>query len=566
MDYDYIIIGGGSAGSVMANRLSARSANRVLLLEAGIDTPHGKVPPEILDSYPGTAYFNPKFIWNDLKVHIQPVRHNAPEDRPPLRQYEQARVMGGGSSINGQMANRGAPHDYADWEAAGAKGWNWDDVLPYFRKLERDMDFDDDYHGQTGRIPIRRIFQDLWSEYSHAAAEAYADAGFDYLADQNGEFRDGYFPITISNAYDRRVSTAIGYLDPATRQRPNLDLRAETRVREILFDGTRATGVTFEHKGKSETHHAREIVLCCGALHSPAMLMRAGIGPVGHLHDMGIAVRAGLEGVGQNLMEHPTVAVSAYLRPNARLDPAVRRHMHLALRFSSGHEGCPQGDMFIVAVNKSAWHPVGDRLGSLLAFVNKSYSTGQVQLNSADWRAEPLVEFNMLSDRRDLDRLMDTVRMQARLHEAPRLGAVTSHTFPSSYSERVRKVGYVTTRNKIITGAMAKLLDGPEWLRGGLIRHLITEGDDLATLVADDDALEAYIRRTVTGVWHASCTCRMGRKDDPMAVTDPTGRVKGVQGLRVVDASLFPRVPCANTNIPTIMTAEKIGDAVLAGQ
>jgi 5-(hydroxymethyl)furfural/furfural oxidase len=240
--------------------------------------------------------------------------------------------------------------------------------------------------------------------------------------------------------------------------------------------------------------------------------------------------------------------------------------MHLALRFSSGHEGCPQGDMFIVAVNKSAWHPVGDRLGSLLAFVNKSYSTGQVQLNSADWRAEPMVEFNMLSDRRDLDRLMDTVRMQARLHEAPRLGAVTSHTFPSSYSERVRKVGYVTTRNKIITGAMAKLLDGPEWLRGGLIRHLITEGDDLATLVADDDALEAYIRRTVTGVWHASCTCRMGRKDDPMAVTDPTGRVKGVQGLRVVDASLFPRVPCANTNIPTIMTAEKIADAVLAGQ
>ena len=565
MEYDYIIIGGGSAGSVMANRLSARSANRVLLLEAGIDTPHGKVPPEILDSYPGTAYFNPKFIWNDLKVHVQPVRHNAPEDRPPLRQYEQARIMGGGSSINGQMANRGAPHDYADWEDAGAAGWNWDAVLPYFRKLERDMDIDDDYHGQTGRIPIRRLYQDLWSEYAHAAAEAYADLGFEYLPDQNGEFRDGYFPITISNAYDRRVSTAIGYLDPATRQRPNLELRAQTRVREILFEGTRATGVTIEHKGQAESHHAKEIVLCCGALHSPAMLLRAGIGPAGHLGDMGITVRAALEGVGQNLMEHPTVAVSAYLPPAARLDPAVRRHMHVALRFSSGHAGCPQGDMFIVTVGKSAWHAVGERIGSLLAFVNKSYSTGQVQLSSADWRAEPVVEFNMLSDRRDLDRLMDTVRMTARLYQAPRLKAATSDIFPSSYSERGRKVGYVTPRNKLITAAMARLLDGPKWLRSTLIRSVITEGDDLATLVGDDDALEAYIRRAVTGVWHASCTCRMGRAGDPMAVTDPAGRVRGVSGLRVVDASIFPRVPCANTNIPTIMAAEKIADEVLAG-
>ena len=566
MQYDYIIVGGGSAGSVLANRLSARSANRVLLLEAGIDTPHGDIPPEVHSSYPGTAYFNPAYTWNRLRVRLQPVNRNLPEsERPELRNYEQARIMGGGSSINGQMANRGSPNDYDDWGRQGAAGWDWQACLPYFRKLERDMDFGGELHGNEGRIPIRRIFPHEWTTYAKAVSEAMEELGYRPLEDQNGVFEDGQFPITISNAYDRRVSTAIGYLDPATRQRPNLDVRSETPVTGILFDGLRATGVRTVCGGRPEEFAAREVVLCSGAIHSPAHLLRSGIGPAGHLRDLGIEVRHHLPGVGQNLMDHPSVACSAYLPEGARIGRKDVRHLHVGARYSSGMHEAPQGDMFIVQVSKSSWHAVGERLGSLLVFVNKSYSTGEVRLASADWREEPEVEFNLLSDKRDLDRLKDAFLRAAAINLHPKVSATASDAFPSSYSEKVRAMGRVTRRNTLITGVLGKVMDGAGGLRSTLIDKVITGGVRLRDLIEEDSALEDFVRATAVGVWHASCTNRMGSHDDPMAVTDEQGLVRGLAGLRVVDASIMPSVPCANTNIPTIMTAERISDMVLGG-
>jgi len=566
MIYDYIIVGGGSAGSVMAHRLSARSSNQVLVCEAGQDTPDGNVPPEILDSYPGTAYFDPRFHWTELKVHTEIVSHNRPEERPALRKYEQARVLGGGSSINGQLANRGAPTDYDEWEARGAQGWGWNAVLPYFKKVERDMDFDGPWHGKEGRIPVRRIFPDKWCGHAKAVAEAFKSSGYDYIDDQNGEYQDGYFPITISNLYDRRVSAAIGYLDTGTRRRPNLTISADTQVAELLFEGTRCVGVMALVKGKETEFRANEVILSSGAIHSPAHLLRAGIGPAGQLRDLGIEVRANRAGVGQRLMDHPSVSVSSFMKPEARLNGLTRRHILLALRYSSGIDGIPPGDMFVAVVSKSAWHAVGEQVASLLTCVYKTLSeTGQVRLTSRDWHAEPMVEFNLMSDRRDLDRLMQGFRHFGAMHLEGALGQAVSNPFPASYSDRVRQIGVVNDKNRRLTQFFAKLLDGPDWLRRYLIDRFIVEGFRFDQLMTDDEALETFIRGAAIGVWHATCTCRMGADDDPMAVTDNQGRVRGVSGLRVVDASLFPCVPCANTNFPTLMTAEKISDMMLAG-
>jgi len=559
---DYLILGGGSAGCVLANRLSGLAGVRVVLVEAGMDLTHDTAPADVLSNFPGKAYFNPAFTWPDLRAGFGGWSRNDPAGRPRGR-YEQARLLGGGSSINGLIANRGAPTDYDEWAAMGAEGWTWDNVLPHFRQLERDLDFDGPFHGSDGPVAIRRFPVEDWSGFTRAVAGALEARGFARIADQNGEWRDGLMPVTASvDEEGRRVSCAFAYLTPEVRARPNLQIHTRTQVLRILFEGRRATGAEVLSEGRRLCLKARNVILSCGAIHSPAVLMRSGIGPGATLQRLAIPVIANRPGVGQNLQEHPVVSVSCFLQPAARMTDLHRHHTQAHLRFSSGAAECPAGDMCLAIIARSGWHAMGHRVGSLYFWVNKSFSRGNVGLTSADPDALPEVDFRMLSDPRDLERLRAAFRMVADLARDPALDTVRTEVFPANYSDRVRRVSRPGLVNELQMRLFAGLLDAAPAFRGRLLDRLVSQGRQVEALLADDATLDAYLQESVVGVWHPVGTCRMGAPDDPMAVTDARGRVLGVDGLRVCDASLMPGIPSANTNIPTIMVAERIAHMI----
>jgi 5-(hydroxymethyl)furfural/furfural oxidase len=337
----------------------------------------------------------------------------------------------------------------------------------------------------------------------------------------------------------------------------------EVDVERILFEGVRAVGIRGRRGQEPLEVRAREVIVSGGALQSPALLLRSGIGPARELAALGISVVADRAGVGKHLMEHPGVNFGCFLKPDARLPRSMRRQMFAGLRWSSEFEGCPPGDMYLIPNNKAQWHAIGERLGLMMLWVNRSFSTGEIKLTSPDRTSPPDIDFNMCSDARDLERLMIGVRLMHRLQADQAVQETVEQVFPISYSEWARALAVYGRVNAAQTFIGAALMDSSAALRRWMIDKLIADAPSVEDLAHDDGACRDWIKTAVVGHWHASCTCRMGDVGDAGAVTDPAARVHGVEGLRVCDASIMPSVPCANTNIPTIMIGEKVAATIL---
>ena len=559
-DYDYIVVGGGSSGCALTNRLSARASNRVLLIEAGRDFQPGAEPDDIRDTFYTAAYVKDN-LWPDTRVQWLALKPGMPAPRTSF--YEQARVIGGGSSVNAMVALRGTAADFEEWTTLGASGWSWEDVQPFYQRLENDLDFEDNNHGRDGPIAIRRHARNEWPPFVDAVARELESRGYGYVDDVNAGNRDGVGRIPMTSLPTQRMSAAMGYLSDEVRRRPNLQVMGSSQVSALTLDNGAVTGVTVNRAGRVESHRAHEVILCAGSYRTPALMMRAGFGPAEELRALGIKVNVDLPGVGRNLHDHPTFAAAAHIRLGATQLATLRSHANAGLFYSSGLDGCQPMDMYLPFANKISWHPVGERIAGIFVVLLKPFSRGRVSLRSPDPNEFPRIEVNAFGDERDLERLMRGMRLAHDLLEAPPVKALTTYRFGGSFSERVSTLNTLNRVNWWKSAIGELVLDGPASLREFLMETMVCPGSRLDHLVGDDHRLESWMRENVTGFFHPVGTCRMGAADDRQAVVDPQGRVREVGGLRVADASVMPSIVRATTNLTAIMIGEKMAQAIL---
>jgi 5-(hydroxymethyl)furfural/furfural oxidase len=559
---DYLIVGGGTAGCVLAARLSENPNNRVLLIEAGRDFDQSSTN-DLTDTSGARAFMDPRYFWPDLQARHATNRPTSRAADGRAEPYKQAMLLGGGSSINGQIALRGSPDDYDHWEAKGALGWGWNDVLPFFRRLETDHDFRGAQHGDDGPIHVRRTPRAEWDSVSMAMADIWSGLGYAHVPDMNGSFADGHGPLPVSNDGIFRSSTARQYLSATVRARPNLRILTETRVLRLRIENGRAVGVEGIRNNEALSLDAQRTILCAGALRTPHLLMLSGLGDGEVLSQLGLVTLSHRPGVGRNLQDHPNVVVSGCLASGAD-KTFSRRSVLTYLRYSSGHLDCDSSDMVMSVRGRSMWHAVGERICGLLTYIALPHSRGEVVLRSADPMAGPLVDFNGLADPRDLARLIQGARFSARImfeHLGPDFVA---EVFPARLSRRIERLSRPTRLNEQLARIGARLMDASPSLRRLIVRHIITNGENLAEILADDNAAADFVHDYLGTSWHPCGTCRMGAPADPGSVVDPFGRVIGVRDLFVADASVMPRITRTNTNLPTIMIAERMSELAQA--
>ena len=528
MQFDYIIVGAGSAGCVLANRLSSDSGNTVLLIEAGPEDKalSLKMPAAVLSNLNSTKHNwaykgepEPQFAGRQLK-------------------HDRGKTLGGSSSINGMVFIRGHALDFERWRQSGCEGWSYADVLPYFKKLECYEGGADEYRGVSGPLKVHRpkVNDPLTSAFLKAGDEA----GYPVTDDICGYCQEGFGVLDSSVYQGERWSTARAYLDPA-RNRHNLNIVTEATVQKIDFDNRKATGVTYiDKRGKLASAVAnREVILSAGAVGSPHLLMLSGIGSQDHLRTHGINPVHHLPGVGQNLNDHPDFVLKFKCLQPVSIWPKTK----LAGRTMAGIQwltnrngicasnhfdavGCVRSGPDIeypdiqltqspIAVDHDTWTPLPEHAFQIHVGLMQAYSRGHIELTSADPNTQPSILANYFQDPRDREIMLSGIRQVRELVEQPAFKDLKG--------------------DEIYPGVQAQ---------------------------TDQQLNDCLTTRTVSQ-WHLSGTARMGTVTDDGAVVDPEGRVHGVEALRVVDASIMPTVTNGNTNNPTIMIAEKLSDAVL---